>query len=226
MNSRANFVFSIALLGLLCLMLPGSVRADTVYTYTGNPYALCTGTYASSGHTCAAPYALTLTFDTTLMGAQLDNLTYGGTGSNITADVSTFSFTDGSGLAITQGKGYTEAFFIGTDATGHITTWGIEVFGIDPVTGNNVGAGTLNVPNNITDQSDYFPPLGLVNEGFNTGNPGVWAPPVTTPEPSSYLLLGTGLLGLLALAAQSKRHGRVAKRYRDEFLVTGIEAQK
>jgi hypothetical protein len=36
MNLRAKLVFSIAVMGLVCLMLPGAVRADTAYTYTSN----------------------------------------------------------------------------------------------------------------------------------------------------------------------------------------------
>jgi hypothetical protein len=46
MNLRAKCVFSICLLGLLCVMLPVSLRANTIYTYTGNPYNFCAGTYA------------------------------------------------------------------------------------------------------------------------------------------------------------------------------------
>ena len=35
-------LFGVAALGLLCLILPDSLRADTVYTYTGNlPRHVC-----------------------------------------------------------------------------------------------------------------------------------------------------------------------------------------
>jgi len=68
MNLRAKFVFSIGLLSLLWLVLPGSLRANTVYTYTSNPYNSCSGTYAPSGinNVCSQPYALSLTLETTL----------------------------------------------------------------------------------------------------------------------------------------------------------------
>jgi hypothetical protein len=59
------------LLGLLYLLLPGSLRADTIFTYTGNAYTDCSGVY-----TCTpTPPALSITFETTLTGTQLDNLT-------------------------------------------------------------------------------------------------------------------------------------------------------
>lgn len=63
MNFNAKFVFSISLQGLLCLMLSGSLRADTVYTYTSPAYDVCYGTYASTGTMCAARYALSFTVD-------------------------------------------------------------------------------------------------------------------------------------------------------------------
>ena len=56
----------------------------------------CLGTYCTGG-----PFALSVTFDV-MAGTPLDSLTLGGTGSNITADISMFSFTDGSGLNINQ----------------------------------------------------------------------------------------------------------------------------
>lgn len=47
-----------------------SARADTVYTYTGNPFTDCLGIYHCNGTT---PF-LSITFDTTLTGPALDNL--------------------------------------------------------------------------------------------------------------------------------------------------------
>jgi hypothetical protein len=60
----------IALLSLLALTLPGALRADTIYNYTGAQYTAsdCVGTYCSGG-----PYALTITFDV-VAGTQLNSL--------------------------------------------------------------------------------------------------------------------------------------------------------
>ena len=54
---------SIASISLLWVVLPSSLRADTVYAYTSNPYNACSGTYAPGGinNVCPQPYALSLT---------------------------------------------------------------------------------------------------------------------------------------------------------------------
>jgi hypothetical protein len=41
----------IGALGLVCAALPGSLRADEMYTYTGQDYNECAGSYCSGGHT-------------------------------------------------------------------------------------------------------------------------------------------------------------------------------
>jgi hypothetical protein len=55
-------------LGLLCLMLPYSLWADTIYTYTGNPYANCEGVYYCSS---TSPLSMSITLDLPLTGDQL-----------------------------------------------------------------------------------------------------------------------------------------------------------
>jgi hypothetical protein len=72
---------------LLYLMLPGSLRADTIYSYSGAPYSSCDGEYAPCSG--IAPF-LSITFDTSLQGTALDNLN----NSNITPDVTSFSMSD------------------------------------------------------------------------------------------------------------------------------------
>ena len=115
-NLMANFLLSTGLLGLLCLALPDSVRADTVYTYTGKAYTDCLGVYCTGG-----PFALNVTFDV-LAGTPLDNLTLGGTGL-ITADVSTFSFIGGTGLEISLPTATSYSFDMATDSSGNLLSW-------------------------------------------------------------------------------------------------------
>ena len=216
MNMNAKFVVSIGLLSLMCFMLPGSLRADTLFIYTGNKYTGCFGTYASSGTTCAGPYAMSITLDV-MAGTPLDNLTLYGPGSDITADVSAFSFTDGTGLNINKGNaGGVYSFQLGTDALGNITFWNVSAGstcgggGVPPIASSVSCAMSVRDSNVAQDLSDTLvgtSPVGYTGEGFNRFDRGTWAPGVSTvPEPFSYVLLGTGLLCLLVLAVRSRRY--------------------
>jgi hypothetical protein len=202
MNLRAKFVFSICLLGLLCVMLPGSVRADTVYTYTGNAYTSCAfgGTYCSGG-----PYALSITFDTTLMGAQLDNLATGVVvAGDLTAYISSFSFKDGSGKSITLANASGYGFDVSTDNTGAITGFNVSSYIIPPA-GTAMSLLMFASPGNdgsVIGYNGVGGNTGFYSNGYNTNDPGVWK---VVPEPSTILMLGSGLLCLVALAARSKR---------------------
>jgi len=55
------------------------------------------------------------------MGSALDNLTLG-TG-NITADITSFSFADGSGFSLTQTDATNYSVDIATDSSGNILSW-------------------------------------------------------------------------------------------------------
>jgi PEP-CTERM motif len=137
------------------LIFAGSVRADTVYTYTGNPYTSCVGTYAPSGvnNVCPQPYAFALTFDTTLPGKKLDNLLLSSsvcrsgacfgtpllnpTGGNLTQFISSFSFTDGTGFSITKANATGFSFDVTTDSKGNIEAWAIYAV-VSPPSGTGV----------------------------------------------------------------------------------------
>jgi len=218
MNFRAKFVFSIGLLGLLCLMLPGSLRADTVYTYTGNAYTSCYGTYTCTG----TPPALSITFDTTLTGVQLDNLTVTGGGGDLTPYVTSFTITDGTGLSLTRtnAKGY--SFDVTTNSYGAIIGWGINAgnasgpfpltspeynaysFGNDPYCGT---AFTFGAPVPCPFDLSYTLPVGYSggnapDGGDNSGAPGSWAVTSTPEAGTASLLLIVFVLVMLKCTAQ------------------------
>jgi hypothetical protein len=59
MNLRANFAPSLGLLGFLRLMLPRTLRADTLYTHIGKDFTNCTDIYCIGG-----PYHVSITLRT------------------------------------------------------------------------------------------------------------------------------------------------------------------
>ena len=101
MNSRSRRFLSIFLPGLLCLIFAGSLRAQTTFTYTGNPYppSGCNAAPVCNG---TVPF-LYVKFTTSLSLSQLSSLPGYSTGSiNLTPYVTSWTVTDGDLLSITQ----------------------------------------------------------------------------------------------------------------------------
>ncbi len=178
-------------------MLPGSLRADTVYTYTGNPCQYCAAPLSCGG---GAPY-LSLTFDTSLMGADLANLQF----TNITADVKSFTMTDNAGTTMDQNNSAGNPLFIvSTGPDGSILEWVIWAYA------NSTELNSCYFPSNppecdglagAFDETIFYPqyPGGIDLVSDINGDPGSWT--VTTPEPGAIplTLSGLGFLGLVTV---------------------------
>lgn len=169
---------------LLTMYLPGSAMADTIYTYTGEDYTVCGGIYCSGG-----PFALSVTFETTLTDIALANLPF----TDISDTVTSFTFTDGTGLRrdnINTPPGQFE-FSIATDASGAIVSWFV---------------GAYSFPATTQMQSNWMSPFGFIpgadfsettpgfagDFGFIFNNPGTWSK-TRVPEPTTFALLAAGL---------------------------------
>lgn len=210
-NLRAKFVFSVGLLGLLCLMLPGPLRADTVYTYAGNTFTQSAGT-----DTCPPQCSITGNFTLAAPLPANDTVWYPTVLSTLS-----FDFTDGSNVW-TNLNSTVSQFSVETNAAGNIVEW-------DIIMTNTSGASlyTAFVPDAFSvnnglfiEEVGYSPngevgifdstSMGAANYADNGSDPGGTWTTTTVPETSSSLLLAAGLLGLLGLAARSKRRSRSA----------------
>jgi hypothetical protein len=208
-----NTTVKMFLICSVCLLGSGwgvpSAVANETYSYTGNNYGLCTGSYAVSvapGFTaCGLPYRITGSFTTTLDPFHLQNLT------NFTIpsyDIASFSFSDGSGLTINQSNARTSFFEISTNSSGNIidapTGWGVLVVG------QTIEMGTGSPGNDFSQSVDSMGHATDTAYGQTVfENPGKWdgPAPVPTPEPSTLFLFGTGLLGLMGMGVRKKRLG-------------------
>jgi hypothetical protein len=210
MNLRAKLVYSIGLLGLLWLMLPSPLRADTTYSYAGNVFTSCGGNwYPVSATTCQG--AVNLSFETSLTGSQL----YGLSNDDITNTLIYGDAVDGNPYTGPIHCGFpcapVDLFLveISTNATGDIIAWSISATNIndgadvtDAVTTSNYG------DSGATDQAV---PTGICGAfvscvGYGTVSvPGTWSGPIPTPEPktSDVALVGIGFV--LMLMVKRKR---------------------
>ena len=185
----------LALLATLTLHLP--MLADTyTYTYTGKdftalnnygiPQVFTTSDFLTIDFTLSAPLADSLPKNTAITPA---------------------SFTVSDGYQMFTNQNATAGFQVGTDASGQITLWDIYAFTIvDSIEDEDLSE--LTGPGVFSDHA-------LFNYSFSDGEPdgifdsaispekGSWTvtdnpAPAVTPEPSSLLLFGTGILGLAA----------------------------
>src|SRR6266481_7187967 len=212
MNLRSKLVCSIGLLAMLSLMLPGSLRADSyTYTYTGNSFGYNGSAYPLTGVSGSFTLSSPLAFGTTT------DLAPGTAGSSVTG----YSFTDGesswtSGNFVLAPPAYSfgpqNAFSVATDASGTIVAGDITVYsGLYPSGGwiftCNEGAAcnTGLSKDGVNDWNlDYNADLGGGGV-YGSYNQGSWvSPAVSTPEPSSLLMLAIGLLGLVVVAGRKQ----------------------
>jgi hypothetical protein len=89
-------------------------------------------------------------------------------------------------------------FEIGTDSTGEISAWDI-IFGITVgQPGKMIATNFRSLTGTGQDSGD-----NLGGQGINNDSPGTWVETVNlsaVPEPSTFALLGTGILGVAGVA--------------------------
>ena len=157
--------------------------ATTAYTYKGNDYGTVSGVSCGGTYCTGGPYALVVTFDTTLTGSALDNLPL----TDITSTVTSFKLTDGSGLIDDNGTSSYSSFQIATDASGNIVSWLIETCG---------SSCNIQMQTNWDTYYSFHPGADFSETtanfagsfGFVLGNPGTWAqtavPHITAISPN------------------------------------------
>lgn len=193
------FGLVVVLVGALILS-PSPSRADTTYSYTGVLFT----SFVTTG--CLPVCEITGSFTVA------SPLASGITGMPDFTPMS-FSFTDGLTKWTNLNSTIFVMFAVDTSATGAITAWDINLIG--PGSGGGLftyfdGPGTFQEGVNIDSYQAYAP-------ASDTG--GTWTESSTgggVAEPSSLLMLGVGLISLLALALKnpSRRYLGIPHEFR------------
>lgn len=158
---------------LFALMLAVSVpvKADTVYTYTGNPFNMLSGSLTCPP-VCSISGFFTLSSPITFTDFEL-------------VTPLNYSFTDGNTIRTSATPAGLNGFAVSGDGSGNISRWVIDLG-----EGSDVQLETLFfLDNSSTDSSGSAAGLAFV-----ANEPGIWTTStITTPEPSGLALLLAGI---------------------------------
>ena len=190
-------------------LLPLPMMADTTYNYTGTNFTSANGLYSTSD-------SVSLWF--TVASPLQNDLGNGGGLVIFSPDVTAFSFSDGvqtisySGGSMTYsngtssytgtadlGKNAIDQFEASTDANGNIDAWNMAI-----LLSEFAAIGTKGVAGEVGQGQDigaYADPDSNNDYQGSTDVSGTWssASSAATPEPSSFLLLLTGLACMAGL---------------------------
>lgn len=168
----------------VALFAPSS-KADTVYSYVGNPFNLF-------GPTGACPPHCGVTGSFTVSTPLLPSSSY------FITPLS-FSFTDGS-VTFTQDNVTSSAFGFVTNAQGLIKEWNLNWYNATMAMFSGTGPSPIICPVGCSN-TDVIITLPTDFIAGEQNDPGTWTSTTTgVPEPPSLSLLCIGLLGLVGLS--------------------------
>ena len=164
----------------LLIGLPLSMRADIIQTFNLQNVTFANGQSATG----------TITLDDTTGAGVSANITYNG--------IKFFSIE-----SLNPFPGSDEAAIFVRDAANDVVNIPFPVYSLQNYTGGLVCAPANHTGCEFTGYVEFFNPI--VNSTLSSGSlvPGTWFdtdPPSATPEPSSFVLLGTGILGAVGAA--------------------------
>jgi hypothetical protein len=170
---------------LAAFLLPLPMMADTTYYYTGTDFGVVTGSYTTSDSingwfSVASP-----------LPANLNNA--GGL-DDITSEVTAFSFSDGVQTLTNSTPGVQSQFAVVTDNNADIYAWLFGAFIKD------AGGNTIDeiASTGLPPSAEEYAFINYANDEGITFTSGTWSSSSSsvTPEPSSLILLLTGMSGI------------------------------
>jgi len=181
MDTIAKWRVVVGLISLVLVVGVSGASANVYnYTYIGTPFTYIIGPDYPG---LASDYKVTLTFTSGLLVADY------GVAQNIP-----FTICDGSRCFSSAGDAAGSLVRIDTlDAFGLPSQW---AFYLDSFTGIEIA--TTPSEDWSLGIGTYDPILGWMDIGQNSYAPGVWSvtPPIVSPEPSTILVLGVGLIAV------------------------------
>jgi hypothetical protein len=190
---------------MAALAIAPCALANTIYTYTGNPFTTIVGTPGVPNRYTTSDFIDVML---TLANPLPANLAL----TALTSGVVSLQMTDGGNGPTVDPLGTVNAIIVSTDATGAISQW--NILSISQAAGIPTTVfGTSNDPNATQATGDLATVTNaagtIVEAGANVDNPGIWSAATQVPEPAGYAL---AIAGLAALALWRKVQGKAKTR--------------